>query len=67
MKSLSLKWIALKIEYHWWRIRALRNQTQTESSAYHLGLHRYKADQLRNLYEVTAGIRDFEHAVIFKG
>lgn len=66
MKCLTLKWLALKIEYHWWRIGLLRNKPQSDAIVYQSNLHRYKAHQLQELYEVTAGIRDFGGVFIAK-
>ena len=56
---------ALRIEYHWWRIRRLKKaQQRGVQAARRIELHRYRAAQLASLYEVLAGIRDTAGKVI---
>lgn len=55
--------LAAKIEYHWWRIMALRKKkaTASESRMQSLSaaenLHRYKAEITSVQYEISAGLR----------
>jgi hypothetical protein len=56
---------AFWIEYHWWKIRRLQKQQQrSKTTEHHIALHRYKAAQLADLYEVLSGIRDTAGRVI---
>ena len=54
---------ALRIEYHWWMIRCIRKQ-RGNTAGRRIAMHRYKADQLADLYEVLSGIRDTSGRVI---
>ena len=63
--SWTKRWTALSIEYHWWRIRRLRRiQAKSTAAQKKIRLHRYRADQLGDYYEILSGIRDFDHRVI---
>ncbi len=61
MRAMKLKWIGVKIEYHWWRIQVLRKRQDKEAE---ISLHKFEAEQLRYLYEVVAGLRDTRYRAI---
>ena len=56
--------LAAKIEYHWWRIMALRkkkataSESRTRSLSAAENLHRYKAEIASVEYEISAGLRN---------
>ncbi len=63
MKNFNQRFLAAKIEYHWWRIRNLRKRKsmQTDNPKkldYAENLHRYKADKATVEYEISAGLRN---------
>lgn len=63
MKNFNQRFLAAKIEYHWWRIRNLRKKKSMlsdnpEKLDYAENLHRYKADKATIEYEISAGLRD---------
>lgn len=64
MKSLYQGLLIAKIEYHWWRIKALRkkkNKGSDKGTEKYLGaesLHRYKADKASLEYEISVGLRN---------
>lgn len=65
MNTWAKHWTAWCIEYHWWRIRCLRRSAGKNKCAQtRIQLHRYRAAQLGDLYEILIGIRDFDHRVI---
>lgn len=63
MKNFNQRFLAAKIEYHWWRINSLRkkkkmlsdNPDKLKSAE---NLHRYKADKATVEYEISAGLRN---------
>lgn len=61
MKSLKLKILAAKIEYHWWRVDCLRKKTcheNYERKPPREDFHKFRAEQLSVLYEMYMGLRD---------
>jgi len=64
MKNFNQRFLAAKIEYHWWRIRNLRKKKSMltdnpEKLDYAENLHRYKADKATIEYEISVGLRDY--------
>ncbi len=62
MKSLKLKILAAKIEYHWWRVDCLRRKCYRNKERYSPcceDFHKFRAEQLSVLYEMYLGLRDF--------
>lgn len=56
--------LATKIEYHWWRIGAIRKKKANASErrmqklSASENLHRYKADRASLIYEISLGLRN---------
>lgn len=56
--------LAAKIEYHWWRINALRKKLskatckRTKKLSSTENLHRYKAEIASIEYEISLGLRN---------
>lgn len=62
--TLKKLYTACKIEYHWFRIRRLQRKPASARRDMALGLHRLQAQQLADVYDILAGIRDLHHRVI---
>jgi hypothetical protein len=63
MKNFNQRFLAAKIEYHWWRIRNLRkkksmHKDNPDKLDYAENLHRYKAEKASIEYEISVGLRD---------
>ncbi len=62
--TLQQKLMAIKIEYHWWRIGMLRRNRKNVSEARKVksiaseNLHRYEAEKTLIQYEIAVGLRD---------
>lgn len=67
MKMLKEKFLAAKIEYHWWcvdRIKKIKNSVKRECKASIEKYHRFKAEQLMIEYEFSLGLRDEKGRII---
>ena len=67
MRCFKQTILAAKIEYHWWRItykRKSRNLKESEIMLCSENLHRYRAEQLSVIYEISLGIRDYKGNII---
>jgi hypothetical protein len=57
--------LATKIEYHWWRIGALRkkkanvSERRKQNMSASENLHRYRAEKALIEYEITLGLRNY--------
>ena len=63
MKNFNQRFLAAKIEYHWWRIRNIRKKKNVLTNdlsklTFTENLHRYKAEQATVEYEISVGLRD---------
>lgn len=63
MKNFNQRFLAAKIEYHWWRIRNLRKKKSMHADnpdklTHAENLHRYKAEKASIEYEISVGLRD---------
>ena len=67
MKSLKLKILAAKIEYHWWRVDCLQKLSchrKNESTPCREDFHKFRAEQLMVLYEMQLGLRDYHGNIV---
>lgn len=64
--TLNQRLLSAKIEYHWWKIGAIRNKKSSASPKRKQKLsaaenfHRYKAEKASFEYEISAGLRDHQ-------
>ncbi len=67
MKCFNQIALCMRIEYHWWRISQLKKRQASkkkERLLYCENLHRYKAERLAKIYEISLGMRDFNGNII---
>ncbi len=67
MKCFKQIVLSGRIEYHWWRISQLKKRQankKNERLRYRENLHRYQAERLSKIYEISLGIRDFNGNII---
>lgn len=67
MKTLGQAVLAARIEYHWWRISHLKRKQQkkqNEKLFYCENLHRFHANRLETIYEISLGLRDVNGNIV---